>query len=120
MNTAIILVLNCGSCSLKFGYYQLKSPSINTFKEESFVNESFEYESSKIKKLFSGEAESVATDHGRFHAKNSCGTALFDETLNFASHKEAILHIDRLLAELNMPAPIAVRHRVVHGGLKLR
>ena len=47
----------------------------------------------KLKKLFSGEAESVATDHGRFHAKNSCGTSLFDETLNFASHKEAILHI---------------------------
>lgn len=120
MNTAIILVLNCGSSSLKFGLYQLKSPSINTFKEESFIDDSFEYQSSQIKTLFSGEAESVATDHGRFHAKNSCGTPLFDEALNFASHKEAILHIVGLLAELNMPAPIAVGHRVVHGGFKLR
>src|SRR6185312_1029553 len=42
------------------------------------------------------------------------------ETAPFPSQREAIIRILRLLDHSKMPTPVAVGHRVVHGGPRLR
>ena len=117
MNTAIILVLNCGSSSLKFGLYRLQSLS----------TASTENEISPIEVLLTGEVEPIGiSEVGVVEAsinivnKEPVAKPLAVKTINFSNHKEAILHVVRLLAESSMPAPVAIGHRVVHGGFKLR
>jgi acetate kinase len=56
-------------------------------------------ESSRIEMLLSGEAESIGGEKG---------------------HREAIVRIERRLADSRMQAPDAIGHRIVHGGPKLR
>ncbi|MGH6847537.1 MAG: acetate/propionate family kinase [Methylocella sp.] len=95
-----ILTLNSGSSSLKFGL--------------------FRFGSSRTEILFSGEAESIGDEKGKFYAQDSRKNALLSETVSFPSQWEAIIRIERLLADSKMPAPAAIGHRIVHGGPKLR
>lgn len=114
MNTAIILVLNCGSSSLKFGLYRLQSS----------LTASAGNQLSPIEILLAGEVESIGISGGE--VGEASANTLSNESyakplaLNFTNHKEAILHVVRYLAESNLPAPVAIGHRVVHGGFKLR
>ncbi len=95
-----ILALNSGSSSLKFGVYRV--------------------EATRIELLLSGEAQSIGDKEGKFTARVSRNEALLSETAPFPSQREAIIRILRLLDHFKMPTPVAVGHRVVHGGPRLR
>jgi acetate kinase len=94
-----VLALNSGSSSLKFGLYGVRSL--------------------QIERLLSG-AESIGDKNGKFHAKDSHGTALLSESGAIPSQREALIRIRRLLDDSKMPMPAAIGHRIVHGGPRLR
>jgi len=95
-----VLALNSGSSSLKFGLYRVGS--------------------SRTDMLMSGEAESIGDRQGRFHAQGPGDKALLSETLSIPSQREAIIRIGQALADAGMPSPVAIGHRIVHGGPRLR
>ena len=95
-----VLALNSGSSSLKFGLHRVGA--------------------SRTDMLLSGEAESIGDSKGKFSARDSRRNELLSETVSIPSQREAIIRIERLLVESNMPAPAAIGHRIVHGGPKLR
>jgi acetate kinase len=95
-----ILALNSGSSSLKFGLYRVRLSQTDV--------------------LLSGEAQSIGDKKGTFYAVGPRQNALFSETVFFASQREAIIGIEKLLIDFKMPVPAAVGHRIVHGGPKLR
>ena len=97
-----ILALNSGSSSLKFGLYRVGS--------------------ARVEALLSGEAESVGDKEGKFVARDSRNDMrwLLSETACVPGQREAIVRIARLLADSKMPAPVAVGHRIVHGGPRLQ
>jgi len=95
-----ILALNSGSSSLKFGLYHVGSTCVDV--------------------LLTGEAESIGDKEGKFVARDSRNHLLLSETAPSPSQREAIFRIARLLTDVKMPAPVAVGHRIVHGGPKLR
>ena len=95
-----VLALNSGSSSLKFGLYRVGS--------------------SRIEALLSGEAEAIGERESKFQAQDAHGTEVLSETNPLPSQGDAIARIGRLLAEAEMPAPVAIGHRIVHGGPKLR
>lgn len=95
-----VLALNSGSSSLKFGLYRV-GPA-------------------RVEVLLTGEAESIGDKKGKFVARDSRNHLLLSETAPAPSQREAIVRIARLLTDVKMPAPVAVGHRIVHGGPKLR
>jgi acetate kinase len=74
----------------------------------------------RIEILLSGEAESIGDKEGKFVARGSRNEVLLSEAISISSQREAIIRIVRLLADSKMPAPVAVGHRIVHGGPTLR
>ncbi len=97
---AVILALNSGSSSLKFGLYRV-GPT-------------------RAEMLFSGEAGSIGDEKGDFHARDADGNTLLAEKATLPSYADVIARIASLLSHFKMPMPAAVGHRVVHGGPKLR
>lgn len=95
-----ILALNSGSSSLKFGLYRVGSARTDI--------------------LLSGAVESIGDKEGKFFAQGSRNHVLLSEAISIPSQQEAIIRIGRLLADSKMPAPVAVGHRIVHGGPRLR
>jgi acetate kinase len=96
----IVLALNSGSSSLKFGLYRV--------------------DSLQTEMLLSGEAESIGDEEGCFHARDSSGNVLLSEAIATPTQQDAIVRVGRLLSDAKMPAPGAIGHRIVHGGPKLR
>ena len=96
----IILALNSGSSSLKFGLYRV-SPS-------------------QTEILLSGKAESIGDKASKFHAEDSQGRALASEAISIGSQQDAVVRIGKALADSDAPTPAAIGHRIVHGGPKLR
>jgi acetate kinase len=96
----IVLALNSGSSSLKFGLYRVGSARTDT--------------------LLGGEAESIGEQEGKFHAQGPGDETLVSETRSIPGQREAIVRIGELLADAKMPAPAAIGHRIVHGGPALR
>ena len=96
----IVLALNSGSSSLKFGLYRV-GPSLT-------------------QTLLSGEASSIGEIEGRFQARDFLGHQVLSDTAPFASQREATIRIGRLLTDAKMPAPAIIGHRIVHGGPELR
>jgi acetate kinase len=97
---SVVLALNSGSSSLKFGLYRIE-PSIP-------------------KVLLSGEVESTGSRQGKFWAKDGNGTVLVSELTNFETSRDAVARIGRFLADRSETQLFAVGHRVVHGGPTLR
>jgi acetate kinase len=97
---AIILALNSGSSSLKFGLYRVSA--------------------SRTEALLSGEAQSIGEESGGFHAQDSQANSLLSETVSIPTQRDAIIRIGQVLAGRKTPAPVAVGHRIVHGGPNLR
>jgi acetate kinase len=95
----IVLALNSGSSSLKFGLYQVGAARIVT--------------------LLSGEAEAIG-EKAKFHARDARGDALVSEAADIRDQREAVIRIGRLLAKAKMPEPAGIGHRIVHGGPHLR
>jgi acetate kinase len=96
----VVLALNSGSSSLKFGLYRV-GPT-------------------KTDLLLTGEAEAIGEEGGQFHAQDMRYSAPLVEMLPIPTQREAIARIGKFLDESGAPAPVAIGHRVVHGGPKLR
>jgi acetate kinase len=92
----IILALNSGSSSLKFGLYRRGAARTET--------------------LLSGEATAIGDMGAKFVARDAHGKVLVSEAAAIPDQRDAIIRVDRLLADAKMPAPAAVGHRIVHGG----
>ena len=91
-----ILVINSGSSSLKFGLYVQRDD-----EEQAMLD---------------GLADGIGRDSGKLELKDAQGRTLRSESVRFASEDEALSHAARWLAELSQLKPVAVGHRVVHGG----
>jgi acetate kinase len=94
-----ILVLNCGSSSLKFGL--------------------FETGPARLTALVSGEVASTGQTRGAFSAKGASGREVYETTF-FTDPKHVMGRVLQLFADWCLPPPAAVGHRIVHGGPKLR
>src|SRR3984957_17924823 len=94
-----VLVLNCGSSSLKFALFRIGAPTAETLVE--------------------GEAEAIGTSEARFSFRTaSRARSLLAGPI--ADHAAAARRVFAVLAEQRAPAPAAVGHRIVHGGPSVR
>lgn len=96
-NTKAILVLNCGSSSLKYRLFDAASEHL----------------------LAAGIVERVAEPHSRHRHYRYNGTGItseIDHEVTAPTHREAFAHMQAALNGGLRPALIAVGHRVVHGG----
>lgn len=92
----IILVLNAGSSSVKFGLYQAKH--------------------SNLSKLYQGKIEIRGTA-SRFEVRNNQGDMLWQQSVDISCHENAIeLLLQWLQTQAGNQQPSAVGHRIVHGG----
>ncbi len=94
----VILALNCGSSSLKFGLYLCGG------------------QSSKL--LGEGEAEEIGQNNSSFWF--GTGDRKQREEIGLPDHAAALTRGFAALKERNLPAPVAVGHRFVHGGEQVR
>lgn len=99
MAEALILVVNSGSSSLKFGLYA-----------ESDGDE---------QPLVEGEAEGIGHTNGKLELRDAEGRVRRREESHFACQANALDRAAEWLAEQSLAAPSAVGHRVVHGGPRL-
>jgi len=98
-NSGLILVLNSGSSSLKFGVYQ--------------PGESDETA------LLTGSAEGIAHGNGTLLVRSSDGTTILKRENVFESQADALAIVADVIHG-HVQNPVAVGHRIVHGGPKLR
>jgi acetate kinase len=96
----LILAINSGSSSLKFGLFAHRD------EDESA--------------LYQGEAENIGRPDGRLAITDAGGNSVLDEPCASTTQAAALKAILDALAERGVPSPIAVGHRVVHGGPHLR
>lgn len=92
----VILVINCGSSSLKFAIFA-SDPT--------------------LPRLYSGAVERIGMGQSRFHVEDKAGSTVLDATEAIADHTTALARVLAALEErLKAPRLCAVGHRVVHGG----
>lgn len=96
----VVLALNSGSSSLKFGLYRANLSAIET--------------------LVSGEATALGDALSRFTAHDGNHQTVVSESTALSGQRDAVERIARLLSQLDLPSAEAVGHRVVHGGPALR
>jgi len=94
VDTVIVLTLNSGSSSLKFGLYRAGAGEPEV--------------------LMSGEVEA-----GKLSASDAGGAMLAECALAGEVADEAIGVIVKLIVDKGLPAPNAIGHRIVHGGPNL-
>src|SRR5919109_1352413 len=92
----VILCLNSGSSSLKFALYQLGGP------EET--------------RLAQGEVERLGLSGGRLWIQGMNDEALVDVQRDSPDHAAAVEAMFKAAGQVGFPSPVAVGHRVVHGG----
>ncbi|HEU03115.1 MAG TPA: acetate/propionate family kinase [Aurantimonas coralicida] len=91
-----ILVINCGSSSVKFALFLADEP---------------------MERLWSGAIERIGLRNGNFRAVDAQGGPVIDESRDVVDHETALrLLLDGIGQHLPGPPPSAVGHRVVHGG----
>jgi acetate kinase len=101
----LVLAVNSGSSSLKFGLYAAKN------EEEIAVLE--------------GGADGIGQPIGRLRIEDAQNQdpqkkVLLDEKYTLASQGEALVEIVQAVGRFSKASPVAVGHRVVHGGPHLR
>src|SRR6267154_2577289 len=94
-----ILVINTGSSSLKFGLYVQQDGDEQPALE--------------------GLADGIGRDKGKLELRGANGRRLRSENFKFPSQQEALSHAGGWLTEVFPEKPVAVGHRVVHGGPRL-
>jgi acetate kinase len=94
-----ILALNSGSSSLKFGIYLPGATD-----EEP---------------LLSGSADGIGRDNGSLRIRSSDGKPLLQRDCIHESQSDALNTLATAIREHTESAPVAVGHRVVHGGPNL-
>ncbi|MCO6439908.1 MAG: acetate/propionate family kinase [Nitrococcus mobilis] len=92
-----ILVINCGSSSLKFAVFGL---------------------SEGLRRLMSGSVDGIGAGAGKFRAFDAQGRMIEQsEKRSFSNHSAAIERVDHLLRQrLERLDLLGIGHRVVHGG----
>ncbi len=95
-----ILVLNSGSSSLKFALYAAGAA------DETL--------------LLQGSADGIGRPDGQLHLKTAAGQAILAEEHVFETQPQALGKIAAAIAKAGTATPVAVGHRVVHGGAHLR
>jgi acetate kinase len=95
-----ILVLNSGSSSLKFGIYRQGATD-----EEP---------------LLTGSADGIGRDNGSLHIRSADGKPLLQRDCIHESQSDALTTLATAVRQHIDDTPVAVGHRVVHGGPKLR
>src|SRR6266567_513417 len=98
----LILVLNSGSSSLKFGVY---FRGANDNDEEP---------------LLTGSADGIGRSNGSLRIRSADGKSLLHRDSSHESQDHALRALAEAMREHISDAPAAVGHRVVHGGPKLR
>jgi acetate kinase len=96
----LILVLNSGSSSLKFGVYRL-----GVSDEEA---------------VLTGRADGIGRKDGTFDIRSSDGKPLAQQEGIIESQGDALRALAGAIREHLHTSPAAVGHRVVHGGPRLR
>ncbi len=96
----LILVLNSGSSSLKFGIYRRSE------KDEE--------------PLLTGAADGIGRRNGTFHIRSSDGDLLVERESLLESQGDALSTLSEAIRERIHSTPVALGHRIVHGGPKLR
>jgi acetate kinase len=96
----LVLAVNSGSSSLKFGLFAERNG------EEAVV--------------LRGGAEGVGKSDGRLRVEDGAVRVLLDESYTLGTQAEALTECVRALLKFSHAAPVAVGHRVVHGGPRLR
>lgn len=98
--TESILVVNAGSSSIKFQLFEIGVRD-------------------QLERLFKGQIEGIGT-HPRLRAKNDRGELLADETWPATEVATLPAALDKLIGflrpQIGGKLPVAVGHRVVHGG----
>jgi acetate kinase len=69
--------------------------------------------------LVSGEVASIGKPGSAFSASDASGKQI-SETTHFMDQKHVISRVLQLFGDWGLPSPVAVGHRIVHGGPKLR
>ena len=96
----LILVLNSGSSSLKFGVYYRGA--------------------SDEQALLSGSADGIGRSNGTLHIRAADGTTLVQRESIHESQSHALKVLSAVIPQHIHSTPVAVGHRVVHGGPHLR
>jgi acetate kinase len=95
-----ILVLNSGSSSLKFGVYAQQD-------EHELL-------------ILNGSIDSIGGSNGKFKLKDAAGKVLQENSSQAKSQDDAFAAAMKALEQYGLHNPVAVGHRVVHGGPTLR
>jgi len=95
-----ILVLNSGSSSLKFGLYRRSQDG-----EEVVMN---------------GSASGIGRESGTIEVRSASGEQLASQDHVMESQHDAFAKVADIIKKKMSVAPVAVGHRVVHGGPDLR
>ncbi|HEX9753361.1 MAG TPA: acetate/propionate family kinase [Methyloceanibacter sp.] len=96
ISDSAILVINCGSSSVKFALFADGEP---------------------LARLLAGTLERIGLADGRFRAIDKSGNTVVDETRAIPDHAQALRSLLDLFARLPSGVSlVAVGHRVVHGG----
>lgn len=99
-NPRPILAVNSGSSTLKFGLFAADGGEERT--------------------LVKGGADGIGKDAGTLEILDADDKTLLSTSKKFASQTDALSHITSSLKSLGFPEPVAVGHRIVHGGPRLR
>lgn len=95
-----ILAINSGSSTLKFGL--------------------FVQDGNDERALVRGSADGIGKAAGKLEIFNSDGAILHAEETPIESQQSAATRIGGALRTLGFPLPVAIGHRIVHGGPRLR
>lgn len=95
-----VLALNSGSSSLKFGLYNVAGR--------------------QTRMVLEGEAETSGDGAHLMSAINATQETLLSESLSSCRPADVMQRLGRLIVDQRLPRPMAVGHRVVHGGPTLR
>lgn len=101
-NEELILAVNSGSSSLKFGLYRHPPGDCNPIL------------------LLAGGATGIGHPNGRLQMKDANGATSLDEAYQLNSQGEALKEILDVIERVGHGRPGSIGHRVVHGGPHLR
>lgn len=101
MNEIVILSLNSGSSSLKYGLFRASGPG------------------AEPNPLFSGAVEGIASPPGRFWVRDAAGQVVREDCDSFKDQASALHAVAQIFGDSRFPAPNAIGHRIVHGGPNL-
>jgi acetate kinase len=96
----LVLAVNSGSSSLKFALFTEQNGEETT--------------------VFKGEVDAIGSPEGRLHIRDAHGALLVDEPCALDTQPAALAAVLAKLSKFGARTPVAVGHRIVHGGPHLR